>query len=110
MLVQEASAAWHAAQAGYLLVLDGEVVVVCDLVAFVDGLLGVNDDLLAVADGQNARGAVWSAAVVDEATEVALHGRVNDDIVVDSAGAGQTLKTRQSSTTVVEPSGSTHKR
>lgn len=45
-LVERPAAVLGAAQAGDLLVLDGELVVVCDLLVDVDGLPRVDDDLL----------------------------------------------------------------
>lgn len=55
-----------------------------DLFAHVDVGLGVDDNLLLAIDRDDARRAVRDAAVVDQATEIALLGRVHDQVVVDS--------------------------
>ena len=67
-----------------VLVLDGELVVVGELLAAVDLPQGEDDDVLAAVHVDDARVAVGLARVVDEASRVALHGRVHHVEVVDA--------------------------
>lgn len=57
-LVERSSAVLRSTQTGDFVLLDGELVVVCDLLVHGDGLLGVNDDLLLGLDGDDFRVAV----------------------------------------------------
>lgn len=85
-LVEEATAASRPAVAEQLalLVLDGELVVVGQLLAAVDLPQGEDDDVLAAVHVDDARVAVGLAGVVDETGRVALHGRVHHVEVVDT--------------------------
>lgn len=67
-----------------LVVLDGELVVVRQLLSAVDLPQGKDDDVLAAVYVDDARVAVWLTAVVDEASGVALHGCVHHVEVVDA--------------------------
>lgn len=91
-LVEEPATSGTATEAHNLLILDREVVIVGDLVSFVDDLFRVYDDLLAVADGQDLGCAVWCTAMIDESPKIAFHGSINDHIVIDSAGRCKSAK------------------
>lgn len=86
VLIQEATAASRPTVAVQLavLVLDGELVVVGQLLAAVDLPQGEDDDVLAAVHVDDARVAVWLAGVVDETGRVALHRRVHHIEVVDA--------------------------
>lgn len=61
------------------------MVVVGDLVSFVDDLFSVNDNFLAVTDGKDLCCTIWRAAVIDETSEIAFHGSIDNHIIVHSA-------------------------
>jgi hypothetical protein len=61
------------------------MIVIGDFVAFTDDLLGVNDDLFAIANRKDPRCTIWCAAMVNQTTQVAFHGRINHDIIVHTA-------------------------
>lgn len=86
VLIQEPSAASRPTVAVQLalVVLDGELVVVRQLLSAVDLPQGEDDDVLAAVDVNDARVAVRLAGVVDEAGGVALHRRVHHVKVVDA--------------------------
>lgn len=79
VLIQEASAASRSAVAVQLvvLVLDWELVVVCQLLAAVDLPQREDDDVLAAVHVDDAGVAVGLAGVVDETGCVALHRRIH---------------------------------
>lgn len=104
-LVEETSAPRASTEADDLLVFDGEMIVVGDLIAFIDDLLGIDDNLLAVSNRKNFCCTVWRAAMVDEPSEIAFHGRINDYVVVNPA-----VSIQLSATVYKRPSHNTHKR
>lgn len=85
-LVKVAAAAPRAAVAAQLalVVLDGELVVVRQLLAAVDLAQREDDDVLAAVHVDDARVAVGLARVVDEACGVAVHGGVHHLVVIDA--------------------------
>lgn len=85
-LIQEATAASRPAVAVQLavLVLDGELVVIGQLLAAVDLPQGEDDNVLAAVHVDDTGVAVGLARVVDETGRVALHGRVHHVEVVDA--------------------------
>ena len=86
VLVEEAAAPPGAAVAVQLAVgvLDGELVVVGELLAPVDLPQGEDDDVLVAVHADDPRVAVGLARVVDEASRVAVHGSVHHLKVVDA--------------------------
>ena len=84
-LIEVSATSTTATQARYLFVFDRKVVIIGDLVAFVDRLLCVNDDLFAVTDREDTSCAVGRATMVDQSTEIPFHCCINDHIVVDAA-------------------------
>ena len=79
MLIHATTTAFGAAVAGDLaVVVEGELVVVGELLAREDGALGDDDDAARAGDGDEARLAVGLAAVVDEARARARVRRVDD--------------------------------
>ena len=83
--VQETTTTATTTQTYNLLILDGEMVVVRNLVTLVDGLFGEYDNLLARPDRKDSGCTVWRAAVIDQSTEIALHCRIDDHIVIHTA-------------------------
>lgn len=86
VLIQESSAASRPTVAVQLalVVLDGELVVVRQLLSPVDLPQGKDDDVLAAVYVDDTRVAVWLAGVVDEASGVALHRCVHHVKVIDA--------------------------
>lgn len=86
VLIQESSAASRPTVAVQLalVVLDGELVVVRQLLSAVDLPQGKDDDVLAAVDINDTRVAVWLTGVVDEAGGVALHRCVHHVKVIDA--------------------------
>lgn len=84
-LVQEASTARHATQTDDLFVFDREMIIVSDLVAFIDHLFRIDYYLLAIANREDSCSTVRGAAMVYQAAKIALHGRIDDYVVVNTA-------------------------
>lgn len=86
LLIQEHSAASRPTVAVQLalVVLDGELVVVRQLLSAVDLPQGEDDDVLAAVHIDDPRVAVWLTGVVDEASGVALHRCVHHVKVIDA--------------------------
>lgn len=85
-LVEELPAPLGSAVAWKLIarLLDGEFVVVCELLAAVDLACGEYDDVLLPVHVDDTRVAIGLARVVDEAGGVAVHGGIHHFIVVDA--------------------------
>lgn len=83
-LIQRSPAVLRPTQTGDLLVLDGEFVVVGDLLVDVNGLPGVDHNLLLRFHSDDLCVTIGIAAVVDEAGEVATLGSIYDGVVVDA--------------------------
>lgn len=86
VLIKESAAASRSTVAVQLalVVLDGELVVVRQLLPTVDLPQSEDDDVLAAVHINDTRVAVWLTRVVDEASGVALHRRVHHIKVVNA--------------------------
>lgn len=86
VLIKESAAASRSTVAVQLalVVLNGELVVVRELLPTVDLSQGKDDDVLATVHINDTRVAVWLTRVVDEASGVALHRCVHHIKVVNA--------------------------
>lgn len=81
-LVEGPPAVLGATEAGDLDVLDGELIVICDLLVDIDVLLGVDDNFLLGLHRDHLGVTVGVTAVINEPCKVAALGGVNDGVVV----------------------------
>lgn len=63
---------------------NGELVIVCELLSCIDFAHGENDNVLLTIDADHTGETIGLAGVVNETSSIAVHGGINDFIIVNT--------------------------